>query len=88
MYLLSPTRKYVDDAKKFPDDTKAKLKEQHYLLEENPFHPSLHSKLLKGKLKGVFSFRIGRDYRGLFIINTRDKIIELLRIDLRDSIYK
>ncbi|HCA67170.1 MAG: hypothetical protein UW39_C0015G0009 [Parcubacteria group bacterium GW2011_GWC2_44_17] len=88
MYTLSPTRRYVDAAKKFNEKTKEKLKAQHELLAENPFHPSLRTKPLKGKLRGIFSFRIGRDRRGLFAINTQDKIIELLRLDWRSRIYQ
>ena len=66
MYLLSPTRKYVDDAKKFPDDTKAKLKEQHYLLEENPFHPGLETHKLKGALSAYWAFYVTGGYRVIF----------------------
>jgi len=88
MYTLSPTRNYLDDAKKLEKDVKEKLKTQHQLLEKNPFHPKLHTKPLQGKLVGIFSFRVGRDYRVLFTINPKDRIIMLLRVDLRARIYQ
>ena len=88
MYFLSPTRKYINDAKKLNKRVKAKLETQHKLLEKNPFHPSLHTKPLQGKLAEIFSFRVGRDYRGLFTLDTQDKTIVLLRIGLRAQIYK
>lgn len=87
MYILSPTRRYLSDAKKLNQTVKEQLKKQHQFLEQKPFHPALHTKPLKGKLSGIFSFRVGRDYRVLFTLNAQDKIIVLLRIDLRARIY-
>ena len=45
---------------------KLKTKERMKLFCRDPFHPSLKTHPLKGKLKGYWSFRINRNYRVLF----------------------
>lgn len=57
------------------------------LLGLDPFDPRLHTKALVGALKGFYSFRLGRDFRVIFIfIDTRT--IQLLKIAKRDEIYR
>lgn len=42
------------------------------MLQQNPFHPSLHAKRLSGSLVGFLSFRITRDWRVVFrFLDTR-----------------
>lgn len=38
------------------------------LFERNPSHPSLHTELLEPKHRLIYSFRIDRKYRALFIV--------------------
>ena len=38
------------------------------LFEENPRYPGLHTEILKPKQYGVFSFRLDRKFRALFIV--------------------
>lgn len=38
------------------------------LLEQNMRYPSLHVELLEPRWRGIYSFRINRQYRGLFFI--------------------
>ncbi|MDA1169024.1 MAG: hypothetical protein O3A36_01655 [bacterium] len=38
------------------------------LLEQNVRHPSLHVELLEPRWRGVYSFRLDRQYRAIFTI--------------------
>jgi Txe/YoeB family toxin of Txe-Axe toxin-antitoxin module len=49
------------------------------LFEANPFHPSLHTELLEPKHRLIYSFRIDRQYRALFIY-LPDDTVELLAV--------
>ncbi len=44
------------------------------LFEDNPSHPSLNTELLEPKHRLIYSFRIDRKYRALFISLPKDKI--------------
>ena len=44
------------------------------LFEGNPSHPSLNTELLEPKHRLIYSFRIDKKYRALFISLPRDKI--------------
>ena len=44
------------------------------LFENNPFHPSLNTELLKPKHRLIYSFRIDKKYRVLFICLPEDKV--------------
>ncbi len=37
------------------------------LFESNPFHASLNTELLEPKHRGIYSFRLDKKYRALFI---------------------
>jgi plasmid maintenance system killer protein len=37
------------------------------LFEENPFHPSLNMELLEPKHRLIYSFRLDRKYRVIFV---------------------
>lgn len=39
-----------------------------YLFESSIRHPSLHSEILEPKWRGIYSFRIDKQYRALFFI--------------------
>ena len=45
----------------------AKLEKQILLFQNNPRHPSLHTELLKPKHLKLYSFRLDRKYRAIFI---------------------
>ncbi|MEK7527464.1 MAG: type II toxin-antitoxin system RelE/ParE family toxin [Patescibacteria group bacterium] len=53
------------------------IKQLNFLLE-NPFHPSLNLELLEPKEKGLYSFRLDRQYRVIFIFTKGD--IEVITI--------
>lgn len=44
------------------------------LFEKDPSHPSLHTELLEPKHRLIYSFRIDRKYRALFIVKQEDNI--------------
>ncbi len=52
---------FFKSSRKIPQSQQEKLTELIELVQKNPFHPSLHTKRLNGKLAGFLSFRITRD---------------------------
>ncbi len=81
------SRGFVKSARKIPESIKKKLVTLLEFLEENPFHPQLHTKPLAGKLRGYFSFRITRDWRVIFYFLDEDTVY-LIDIAHRKDIYK
>ncbi len=59
-----------------------KFNKQIRLLSQNPNHPSLRIELLKPKKYGIYSFRIDRKFRALFIFRKDKNTIEILNITL------
>ncbi len=51
-----------------------KFEKQKGMFELNPFHPGLETELLEPKHMRIWSFRIDRKYRALFIFRTKDTI--------------
>jgi len=72
---------------KLPLKQQAKLASLLELLRENPFHSQLHTKHLSGKLSGVYSFRITRDWRVIFRFFSLQEI-QLIDIGHRKDIYR
>ena len=54
---------------------------QTKIFEENPHHPSLNTEILEPKLLKIYSFRISRKYRAIFII-LRNNEAEIVDINL------
>ncbi|HAP66741.1 MAG TPA: hypothetical protein DCQ99_02770 [Nitrospinae bacterium] len=44
------------------------------LFENNPFHPSLRTELLEPRNMRIWSFRIDRKYRAIFIFREKDTV--------------
>lgn len=57
-----------------------KFEKQCNLLKSNWKHPSLHTELLEPKQMKIFSFRIDKHYRALFIFRKADTI-EIIEIN-------
>ena len=57
-----------------------KFAKQLKLLSQNQKHPSLHTELLEPKQHGIYSFRIDRKYRALFIYRPDKQAVEILNI--------
>ena len=87
MVTLVYSKYFLSQAKKLPKPQQEKLAELLDLLSSNPFHSKLHTKHLTGKLSGLFSFRITRDWRVIFQFLSAEKI-KLINIGHRKEIYK
>lgn len=57
-----------------------KFEKQLKLLEANPRHPSLHLELLEPKKYGIYSFRVDRKFRALFIFRPDQNSLEILNL--------
>ncbi|MFN4212507.1 MAG: hypothetical protein ACK4FL_00910 [Microgenomates group bacterium] len=57
-----------------------KFKKQLNLFSKNPYYPSLNTELLEPKEYGIYSFRIDRKYRAIFIFRDDKKSIEIINI--------
>jgi len=57
-----------------------KYEKQIKLLESNLYHPSLKVELLEPKKLGIYSFRIDRKFRALFIFQKKGEVIEVLNV--------
>lgn len=51
-----------------------KFAKQKKILEENIFHPGLNMELLEPRHMHLYSFRIDRKYRAVFIFSERETI--------------
>jgi len=57
-----------------------KFDKQIKLFQENPFYPSLETELLEPRQMRIWSFRIDRKYRAIFIFRERD-LIEIIDVN-------
>lgn len=57
-----------------------KFDKQKRLFEQNPFHPGLRTELLEPGHMRIWSFRIDRQYRALFIFKGRD-VVEIIDVN-------
>lgn len=57
-----------------------KFEKQKLIFEQNLFHPSLGTELLEPKHMRIWSFRIDKKYRAVFIFREKDAI-EILDIN-------
>ncbi len=51
-----------------------KFEKQRKLFKENPFHPSLETELLEPRNMRIWSFRIDRKYRAIFVFQQKDTV--------------
>lgn len=57
-----------------------KFQKQCTLLTQNVSHPSLHVELLEPRDEGVYSFRLDRKYRALFVFIPEKDALEIVAI--------
>lgn len=84
--ILLKTKRYKRTTVALPVKARRILVEQEILLIENVFHSKLHTKKLRIPGIPVFSFRITRNYRGIFRIDGENVILSA--IGHRKDIYK
>ena len=53
---------------------KRKFEKQKQFFEQNPFYPSLETELLEPRKMRIWSFRVDRQYRAVFIFREKDTI--------------
>ena len=78
---------FLKSARKLPKEQQEKLASLIELLSDNPFHPQLHTKHLTGKLSGLYSFRITRDWRVIFQFVSPQEL-KLINVANRKDIYR
>jgi len=59
---------------RLPKNVQKKAKERIKIFKESPFHPSLDTHKLHGKLKEQWSFCVKGQYRVLFVFDNTDVI--------------
>ncbi len=57
-----------------------KFEKQVGFLERNPRYPGLRMELLEPKSQGIYSFRVDRKYRALFVFRKGRQVIEILAV--------
>jgi addiction module RelE/StbE family toxin len=62
--IYSP--RFRREHKKLPKHVKESMEEKEDIFRKNPFHPSLDTHKLHGRLKEFWSFSIGFKYRVIF----------------------
>lgn len=69
------TSQFLKAFKKLPKKIKKLTVYQETIFRKDPDDPRLHVKLLKGRLKGLYSFRVTRNYRVLFAWKDKEDVI-------------
>ncbi|MBK9510411.1 MAG: type II toxin-antitoxin system mRNA interferase toxin, RelE/StbE family [Cytophagaceae bacterium] len=91
MIKIVSTRRFEKSLEKFKKQH-PELKNQYsktiYLLEENPFHPSLRLHKLQGNLQEFYSVSINMKYRILLDFIIQDDKLILLDIGNHDYLYR
>ena len=74
------SKKLRSDLKKYLQkrNLETKFQKQLKLFEQNPKHPSLNTEILEPKHLKIYSFRIDKKYRAIFVItNGQVEIIDI-----------
>jgi addiction module RelE/StbE family toxin len=66
------------------------LKQQFWtamaLFQEDPFHPSLKTHKLTGRLKGLWAFTVSYDHRVVFTFLSQDEVL-FVDVGTHDEVY-
>ena len=84
--LVIYDQKFLKELEKTPSEVQNKTDTLLEPLKDEPFHPLLHTKKLKGPLYGLYSFRVLK-YRVIFEVEKPD-VVRLLAIRHRKDVYK
>ena len=74
------SKKLRDDLKKYLQKRNLgkKFQKQLKLIEQNPKHPSLNTEILEPKHLKIYSFRIDKKYRAIFVItNGQIEVVDI-----------
>ena len=83
-YKILYSKKSVKFLKRIPKEDSERITKKIELLGENPFPPE--TKKVQG-LNDIFRLRVG-DYRILYNIDKKEKILGIIKIDKRSRVYK
>ena len=72
--------------RRFPEATQTSLLDALTKLEEDPFHPLLDIKGLRGELKGLFRVRVG-SYRITYEVDKEARVVRVRQMLPRGSAY-
>lgn len=72
MVIVEYSSYFVKSFQKMPRIIQEKAAELEEILKKDPSDSQLHQKRLKGRLKGLQSFRITKNYRILFAWKTKN----------------
>ena len=78
------TNSFLKDYRALPGEIQSRVDKQLALLLENPGHPSLRLKKLKGTK--IFEVRITKGYR--LTLSHRENVLELRRVGTHDLLRK
>ncbi len=81
------SRDFLKILSRLPESVQIKLDSLLEILEKNYLNPLLHTKRLSGSLANLYSFRITRDYRVIFMFEYSN-VIKLLEVGHRKDIYR
>jgi len=84
--IIHYTSLFLKGFKALPKPIQELAVKQESLFRDNPNDPRLHIKALKGRLKGISSFRVTRSYRVLFAWKDKENVL-LYEIGDRKFIY-
>jgi addiction module RelE/StbE family toxin len=90
MYKLIETKTYIKKLKKFLKKHPNMLKKYEktiYLLESNPYHPSLRFHKLQGNLEEFYSVSIDMSYRIIIDFVIMEDKIFLIDIGEHEEVY-
>ncbi len=84
MYTLKTTNQFEKKIRKIDKSVRERIIRKIKELEEDPYK---NTKRLTGELRGMYSLRTG-DYRVIFSLDEDKKLILLLTVGHRKSVYK
>lgn len=87
MVTVSFKKGFQKSVKFLNTQQREKLSELVVILAEDPFHSTLHTKSLAGKLAGLFSFRITREWRVMFKFVSPKEVL-VIKVRHRKDIYR
>ena len=87
MVIVEYSSYFVKSFRKMPRSIQEKAAELDEIFKKDPSNSLLHQKRLKGRLKGLQSFRITRNYRMLFAWKTKNTAL-FYEIADRKHIYR
>ncbi len=87
MFRVFYAKKLPKLVKSLPKEQKEKLSLLVTLLGQNPDDNRLHTKPLKRDMKGLYSFRISREWRVIFRY-FKDNSIEIMEVEHRKDVYR